>query len=109
MAGLASSEGWEWWGEIGVKGRRVLSGEMGLRLGIDTWLWLLTGLAACPSCSGEKGISSGLTGWSVVYPPLKRQRHLGELHRAIWMPDEPLEGILGRRDVIGEHREREVV
>ena len=31
------------------------------------------------------------------------------LHRAIWMPGEPLEGVLGRRDVVGEHREGEVV
>ena len=31
------------------------------------------------------------------------------LHRAIWMPGEPLEGVLGRHDVIGEHREGEVV
>ena len=31
------------------------------------------------------------------------------LHRAIWMPGEPLEGVLGGRDVVGEHREGEVV
>ena len=31
------------------------------------------------------------------------------LHRAIWMPGEPLEGILSRRDVVSEHREGEVV
>ena len=31
------------------------------------------------------------------------------LHRAIWMPSEPLEGVLGRHDVIGEHGEGEVV
>ena len=31
------------------------------------------------------------------------------LHRAIWMPSEPLEGVLGRRDVISEHREGEMV
>ena len=31
------------------------------------------------------------------------------LHRAIWMPGEPLEGVLGRHDVVGEHREGEVV
>ena len=31
------------------------------------------------------------------------------LHRAIWMPGEPLEGVLSRRDVVGEHREGEVV
>ena len=75
VAGLASFGEWEWWGEMGVKGRRVLSGEMGLHLGIDAWLWLLIRLAACPSCSGEKGISSGLAGWLVVYPPLERRQH----------------------------------
>ena len=37
VAGLASSGEWKWWGEIGVKGRRVLSGEMGPCLDIDTW------------------------------------------------------------------------
>ena len=31
------------------------------------------------------------------------------LHRAIWMPSEPLEGILSRCDVVGEHGEWEVV
>ena len=31
------------------------------------------------------------------------------LHRAIWMPGEPLDGILGRRDVVSEHGEGEVV
>ena len=62
VAGLASSGEWEWWGEIGVKGRRVLSGKTGPHLGIDAWLWLLFELAACPSCSGEKGMSSGLRG-----------------------------------------------
>ena len=31
------------------------------------------------------------------------------LHRAIWMPGKPLEGVLGRRDVVSEHREGEVV
>ena len=31
------------------------------------------------------------------------------LHRAIWMPGEPLEGVLSGRDVVGEHREGEVV
>ena len=31
------------------------------------------------------------------------------LHRVTWMPGEPVEGILGRRDVIGEHREGEMV
>ena len=31
------------------------------------------------------------------------------LHRAIWMPGKPLEGVLGGCDVVGEHREGEVV
>ena len=31
------------------------------------------------------------------------------LHRAIWMPGEPFEGVLGRCDVVGEHGEGEVV
>ena len=31
------------------------------------------------------------------------------LHRAIWMPGEPLKGVLGGCDVIGKHREGEVV
>ena len=31
------------------------------------------------------------------------------LHRAIWMPGEPLKGILGGRNVVGEHREGKVV
>ena len=31
------------------------------------------------------------------------------LHRAIWMPGEPFEGVLGRRDVVGEHGERGVI
>ena len=31
------------------------------------------------------------------------------LHRAIWMPGEPFEGVLGRCDVVGEHGEWEVV
>ena len=31
------------------------------------------------------------------------------LHRAIWMPGKPLEGVLGRRDVVGEHGEWEMV
>ena len=31
------------------------------------------------------------------------------LHRAIWMPSEPFEGILGRHNVVSEHREGEVV
>ena len=75
VAGLASAREWEWWGEIGVKGRRVLSGKTGPRLGIDTCPWLLIGLAACPSCSRKRRISSGLVGWSVVYPPLERWRH----------------------------------
>ena len=57
----------------------MLSGKMGLHLDIDAWLWLSLVLAACPSCSREKRISSGLAGWLVGYPPLERQRHLGEL------------------------------
>ena len=31
------------------------------------------------------------------------------LHRAIWMPGKPLEGILGKCDVVSEHRKGEVV
>ena len=31
------------------------------------------------------------------------------LHRAIWMPGEPLEGVLMRGDVVGEHGEWKVV
>ena len=31
------------------------------------------------------------------------------LHRAIWMPGEPLEGVLSRRDDIGKHGEWEMV
>ena len=57
----------------------MLSGETGPHLDTDAWLWLPTRLAACLSCSGERGMSSGLMGWSVVYPPLERQRRLGEL------------------------------
>ena len=31
------------------------------------------------------------------------------LHRVTWMPGEPCEGILGRRDVVSEHREGGVI
>ena len=109
----------------------MLSGETGLRLGTDAWLWLLTGLAACPSCSGERGDvlrANGLVGgvsstgevvtsWRTSWAVRGNWADTGDLnglesfslHRAIWMPGEPLEGVLSGRDVVGEHREGEVV
>ena len=70
------------------------------------------GLVSGVSSTGEATMSLS-TNWAVQ----GKRADTGDLnglksfslHRAIWMPGEPLEGVLGRHDVIGEHREGEVV
>ena len=70
------------------------------------------GLVSGVSSTGEAATSLS-TNWAVW----GKQADTGDLnslesfslHRAIWMPSEPLEGILGRHNVVGEHREGEVV
>ena len=70
------------------------------------------GLVSGVSSTGEAAMSLS-TNWAVR----GKQADTGDLnglksfslHRAIWMPGEPLKGVLGRRDVVGEHREGEVI
>ena len=70
------------------------------------------GLVGGVSSTGE-AVTSWRTSWAVR----GKRADTGDLnglesfslHRAIWMPGEPLEGVLGRRDIIGEHGEWEVV
>ena len=70
------------------------------------------GLVGGVSSTGEAATSFS-TNWAVW----GKQADTGDLnglesfslHRAIWMPGKPLEGILSRRDVVSEHREGEVV
>ena len=70
------------------------------------------GLVGGVSSTGEAA-----TSWRTSWAVQGKQADTGDLnslesfslHRAIWMPGEPLEGVLGRCDVIGEHGEWEVV
>ena len=70
------------------------------------------GLVGGVSSTGE-AVTSLSTNWAVR----GKRADTGDLnglesfslHRVIWMPGEPLEGVLGRCDVIGEHGEGEVV
>ena len=71
-----------------------------------------SGLVGGVSSTGEVAMSLS-TNWAVR----GKRADTGDLnslesfslHRAIRMPSEPLEGVLGRCDVIGEHGEGKVV
>ena len=70
------------------------------------------GLVGGVSSTGEAA-----TSWRTSWAVRGKRADTGDLnglesfslHRVIWMPGEPLEGVLGRRDVIGEHGEWEMV
>ena len=70
------------------------------------------GLVGSVSSTGEPA-----TSWRTSWAVWGNRADTGDLnslesfslHRAIWMPGEPFEGVLGRCDVIGEHGEWEVV
>ena len=67
--------------------------------------------------SGISSTGEAATSWRTSWAVQGKRADTGDLnglesfslHRAIWMPGEPLKGILGRCDVIGEHGEWEVV
>ena len=71
-----------------------------------------SGLVCGVSSTGEAA-----TSWRTSWAVQGKRADTGDLnglesfslHRAIWMPGEPFEGVLGRHDVISEHGEREVV
>ena len=120
MAGRNGSEGEEGakWGNGSVSRHRPLALAAArtcclsfLLRGKGDIFWA-NGLVGGVSSTGEAATSLS-TNWAVR----GKRADTGDLnglesfslHRAIWMPGEPLEGVLGRRDVISEHGEWGVV
>ena len=120
MVGRNRSEG-----EKGVKwrngstsrhGRLVLAADQTCCLSL-----LLRGkgdvLRANGLVGGVSSTGEAATSWRTSWAVRGKRADTGDLnglesfslHRAIWMPGEPLEGVLGRRDVVGEHGKRGVV
>ena len=120
MVGRNGSEGEEGakWGNGSVSRQRPLALAadraccLSLLLRGKGDVFRANGLVGGVSSTGEAATSLS-TNWAVQ----GKRADTGDLnglesfslHRAIWMPGEPLEGVLGGSDVVGEHGEWEMV